>query len=273
MRKLRKRMSRRRSSGRVKAVHKRDVLFQVHLFFLERNDLKVNRKLFKNGLAALGGEISDKQLENFSVYSALLKEWNEKMNLTAITDDDGIAVKHFLDSILPLYHIEIPHGAALADIGTGAGFPGLPIKLMRPDLNITLIDSLQKRINFLNTVCNNLNLENISCIHGRAEEIGQDKTYREMFDVAASRAVANLKVLCEYCLPLVKVGGIFIALKSENISDELSDAKAMIGSLGGAVESITEAPLPESDIVRKLVLIRKERPTPPQFPRRPNKIK
>lgn len=233
----------------------------------------MNQTLFNQGIKAMNLTADESRIAQFSAYSSLLKEWNENINLTAIVDDDGIAVKHFLDSILPLAHVELPQGASLADVGTGAGFPGLPIKLMRPDLQVTLIDSLQKRIRFLETVCDTLHLDGITCVHGRAEELGRDKGYREQFDVLVSRAVANLKVLCEYCLPFVKTGGIFVALKAQELEDELAEAKAMIGSLGGKVEQIMEAPLPQSDIVRNLVVIRKVSPTSPQFPRRANKIK
>lgn len=233
----------------------------------------MNIDLFQKGLSALGGTATEEQLLQFKKYSDMLKEWNSKINLTAITDDDGIAVKHFLDSILPLYCADFASGAKLADIGTGAGFPGLPIKIMRPDIEVTLIDSLQKRINFLNEVCSQLGLSNIRCIHGRAEELGKDNAYRESYDIIVSRAVANLKVLCEYCLPFVKINGIFIALKSENSDEELNSARAMIGTLGGKIEEIKEAALPESDIVRRLIVIRKDSHTPPQFPRRANKIK
>ena len=233
----------------------------------------MNQELFQQGLDALHLSVTEKQIGQFVAYSALLKEWNEKINLTAIVDDDGIAVKHFLDSVLPLAHVEVPEGASLADVGTGAGFPGLPIKILRPDLKVTLIDSLQKRIRFLETVCKDLSIEDVTCIHGRAEELGKDKAYREQFDVLVSRAVANLKVLCEYCLPFVKVGGVFVALKAQELDEELALAKPMIGELGGKIKAVIEAPLPESDMVRKLVVISKVLPTPPRFPRRANKIK
>ena len=233
----------------------------------------MNQTLFLQGVSDMGLSVSQEQTMQFAQYSALLKEWNEKMNLTAIVDDDGIAVKHFLDSILPLAHITVGQGASLADVGTGAGFPGLPIKIIRPDLTVTLIDSLQKRIRFLDRVCNDLRLEAISCKHGRAEELGKDKDYREQFDVLVSRAVANMTVLCEYCLPFVKVGGMFVALKAQEVEEELTKAKPMIGTLGGKVEQVLEVPLPQSDMIRTLVVIRKEKPTPNQFPRRANKIK
>ncbi len=233
----------------------------------------MNQELFSQGLSALQLSIAPEQLRQFAAYSALLKEWNQKMNLTAIVDDDGIAVKHFLDSVLPLAHITVPEGAGLADVGTGAGFPGVPLKILRPDLSVTLLDSLQKRIRFLETVKETLSLSQVACVHGRAEELGKVKDYREQFDILVSRAVANLKVLSEYCLPFVKVGGRFVALKAEEMDSELSEAKAMIGSLGGKVSEVIKAPLPMSDMTRTLVVIEKVSPTPPQFPRRPNKIK
>lgn len=233
----------------------------------------MNKDLFIQGIKELGGEVSGKQLEQFASYSKLLVEWNEKMNLTAVTDDDGISVKHFLDSILPIYHIDFSGADSIADIGTGAGFPGIPLKIMMQAKELTLIDSLNKRIGFLKTVYDEIGLENVSCIHGRAEDLGKDKTYRERFDAVVSRAVANMTVLCEYCLPFVKVGGMFVALKAEGADDEVESAKVMIGTLGGKVEEIVSAPLPMSDMTRKLVVVRKLKSTPDKFPRRADKIK
>ena len=233
----------------------------------------MNKKLFTDGIEALSGNVSEAQLVRFEKYSRMLVEWNEKMNLTAVTDPDGIAVKHFLDSILPLYHINFDNISSIADIGTGAGFPGIPLKIMMPDKNVTLIDSLNKRINFLKAVCEETGLNGVECIHGRAEEMGKNKDYREKYDAVVSRAVANMTVLCEYCLPFVKMGGMFVALKAENADEELELAKPMIGTLGGKVEEVIEAPLPMSDITRKLIVVRKAKGTPPKFPRRADKIK
>ena len=233
----------------------------------------MDKELFLRGLASLNGEITEKQIEQFVRYAALLKAWNQKMNLTAITDDAGIAQKHFLDSILPLYYLKIPENAEIVDVGTGAGFPGLPIKILRPDIQVTLMDALNKRITFLQTVTGTLQLQGVTCVHGRAEDLGRKPIYRERFDTVVSRAVAKLRILCEYCLPFVKMGGIFVALKAGNIEDELADARPMIGTLGGKVEKIIDAPLPETEIIRKLVVVKKTVPTPPQFPRRPNKIR
>ncbi len=233
----------------------------------------MNEKLLLDGIAALSGEISNNQVQQFKTYSRLLVEWNEKINLTAVTDPDGISVKHFLDSVLPIYHIDFSKFNTIADIGTGAGFPGLPIKIMCPDIDLTLIDSLNKRINFLNAVTESLELDGVKCIHGRAEELGHQDTLREQFDAVVSRAVANMTVLCEYCLPFVKVGGRFIALKSENAEEELTAAKPMIGTLGGEVEMVIDAPLPMTDIMRKLIVIKKTKETDKKFPRRADKIK
>lgn len=233
----------------------------------------MNRELFLNGLKKLNIEITDIQTEQFEKYSDLLKEWNEKINLTAITDDDGISIKHFLDCILLLKYIDIPENASVADIGTGAGFPGLPVKIMRSDVSLCLVDSLNKRINFLNEVKTQLGLDDVQCIHSRAEELARKREYREKFDFVLSRAVANMTVLCEYCLPFLRIGGTFVALKSSEIKEETDEALSMIGNLGGKVKEIISAPLPESDITRSLVVIEKVRETPKSFPRSSKRIK
>ena len=233
----------------------------------------MNEKIFRDGMTELGTEVTEKQVQDFHKYSALLKEWNEKMNLTAVTDDDGIAVKHFLDSILPLYCVDFKDVKSIIDVGTGAGFPGLPIEILRPDIKITLFDSLNKRINFLNAVKKELELSNVTCVHGRAEEFGKKEGYREEYDMAVSRAVANMTVLCEYCLPFVKVGGMFLALKAEGAEEEISEAKAMIETLGGKIEDVISIKLPQSDITRCIAAVRKVKKTPEKYPRRADKIK
>ena len=233
----------------------------------------MNTKIFKDGMSELKIDISDVQIEKFKKYSEMLKEWNEKMNLTTIVDDDGISVKHFLDSILPLSVIDMSAVKSVIDVGTGAGFPGIPLKICIPDIRITLLDSLNKRINFLNAVKDELKLEKVVCIHGRAEELGKKTEYRECYDAVVSRAVANLTMLSEYCLPFVRVGGMFLALKSDGAEDEIRTAEAMIKSLGGTVENICRVSLPQSDIVRYIVLIRKVKNTPNKYPRRADKIK
>lgn len=233
----------------------------------------MNTKIFKDGMSELKIDISDVQIEKFKKYSEMLKEWNEKMNLTTIVDDDGISVKHFLDSILPLSVIDMSAIRSIIDVGTGAGFPGIPLKICIPDIRITLLDSLNKRINFLNAVKDELKLEKVECIHGRAEELGKKTEYRECYDAVVSRAVANLTMLSEYCLPFVRVGGMFLALKSDGAEDEIRTAEAMIKSLGGTVENICSVSLPQSDIVRYIVVIRKVKYTPNKYPRRADKIK
>lgn len=233
----------------------------------------MDRKIFENGLNVLNLNIDEEKINKFSLFSTLLKEENEKMNLTAITDDEGISTKHFLDSILPLSFIEIKENAKVLDIGTGAGFPGIPLKIMREDLDITLLDSLNKRIMFLNKVKEKLKLSDCELIHDRAEILGRNKDYREKYDFVFSRAVASLKVLSEYALPFLKVGGVFYALKSENIDEELADAKPIIGNIGGKCEDVLEINIPGTDIKRKIVKISKIKNTPPEFPRSNKKIK
>ncbi len=233
----------------------------------------MDRDIFVTGIKEIGYDINEEKLNKFDKYSKMLVEWNEKMNLTSITDPEGISVKHFLDSVAPLFYFEIAENSKVIDVGTGAGFPGIPIKIMREDLSFTYLDSLNKRINFLKEVSNNLGFEKAEFVHGRAEEAGQNKLYREKFDYAVSRAVAPLKILSEYAIPLLKVGGTFAAFKAFDIEDELNEAKAMIGSLGGKVKDIIEVKIPKSDLVRKIVLIEKIKPTEKQYPRKTNKIK
>ncbi len=212
-----------------------------------------------------GLSLSDKQYERLDKYAELLVEWNEKINLTAITDPEGITVKHFFDSIYPFTLFELPQNSSIIDVGTGAGFPSCPLKIYRDDLKITLLDSLNKRINFLGQLSEHIGL-GADCIHGRAEELGKNPQYREKFDCATARAVANLTELCEYCLPFVKVGGYFAALKGSGGEEELKDAKSAIKTLGGKVEDTFEYRLPMGD-GRTLILIKKSENTPEKYPR------
>lgn len=225
---------------------------------------------FKNKMIELARMINDEltedQLENFFKYMNLLLEWNEKINLTAITDVDDIILKHFIDSMTVLKYIE--KDKSIIDVGTGAGFPGIPIAIMREDVKITLLDSLNKRINFLNEVCSELKINNIETIHGRAEEAGQNKQYREKYDIAVSRAVANMTTLSEYLIPFVKVGGICICMKGSEIDHELEQAKFAIKELGGKIEKVEKFNLPDSDIERNIVIIKKIKPTPNRYPRK-----
>ncbi len=228
----------------------------------------MNRDLFIDCIQKYGSEISEEKILSFEKYSSLLVEWNEKMNLTAVTDPDGIAVRHFADSISPLFYFNFPENSKLIDIGTGAGFPGIPIKLMRDDLKVTLMDSLNKRINFLKEVSNEIGLLETECIHGRAEEFGRKAEYREQYDIGISRAVAKLRVLSEYALPFIKVGGHFISMKASDIDEEVDEAKEKIKLLGGEIEEIKTIEVPNSDAVRKLVIIKKVKKTDKKYPGR-----
>ncbi len=231
----------------------------------------IRKGFLMQNLAAEGFSCPDDLAERFGAYAELLVEWNEKMNLTAITEPDDIVIKHFLDSLLLLKAYSLPTGSSLIDVGTGAGFPSVPVALMRPDIHLTLMDSLNKRITFLQTVCHQLDIP-AACVHARAEEVGGKPEYREQYDAACARAVAHLRELSEYCLPYVKIGGVFIALKGYEIEQELEEAKYAIKQLGGKVEKVTKFTLP-GDNRRAIVVIRKERPTPSRFPRPSGKIK
>ncbi len=223
------------------------------------------KALFNGASLELGAE----QYEKFATYADMLVEWNKKINLTAITDAEGIAAKHFLDSVLPLTMFDMPQNASIIDVGTGAGFPGIPMKIMRSDLSLTLMDSLNKRVNFLNEVCSKIGIS-ADCTHERAEDSGKGEK-REKFDIATARAVARLSVLAEYCLPFVKVGGAFVALKGGECADEIKEAYTAIKTLGGKTEKVVEYALPNGD-KRTLVVIRKIAPTPKAYPRPKGKM-
>ena len=197
----------------------------------------------------------------------LLIQWNEKLNLTAITEPEEIVLKHFIDSLTILD--EIGEKDKIVDVGTGAGFPGIPLSIMLPETKITLVDSLNKRLIFLQEVINQLDLKNVELVHARAEEFGQNKKYRESFDIATSRAVANLSTLSEYLIPLVKLDGKCISMKASNAEEEINQAKKAIEVLGGKIEDIKKFNLPDSDIGRTIVIIRKEKNTPTKYPRKP----
>ena len=210
--------------------------------------------------------INDDNAKKFAKYMELLIEWNKKINLTAITDEEGILVKHFLDSISITSLID--EKSKIIDVGTGAGFPGLPLKIVNNDLNITLVDSLNKRINFLNEVKKELKLSNIEIIHARAEDIGIDAKYREKYDFVVSRAVAELRILVEYLLPLVKVGGRVIAMKGPNIEEEIKSAENAINVLGGRIEKIHNFKLGDTDNNRTIIVINKIKNTENKYPRK-----
>jgi len=205
----------------------------------------------------VGLELTNEQYDKFMLYMGLLKEWNKKINLTAITDDEEIVKKHFIDSIKAFKRKEFKEANNLIDVGTGAGFPGIPIAIMNGNIEVTLIDSLNKRIKFLDTVIHELELKNVKTIHSRAEDGARNKGLREKFSIATSRAVANMSVLSEYCLPYVKVGGYFIALKGPAIEDEIKNSSNAIKKLGGKLEEILEVKIEETDLKHNLVTVKK----------------
>lgn len=220
----------------------------------------------KNAFDKLDLSLTDEQAEQFLHYYELLIKKNQVMNLTAITEFNDVVLKHFLDSLMicKLQKLE----GKLIDVGTGAGFPGVPLKIIYPDLQIVLLDSLNKRVQFLNEVIRELGLKNIEAVHGRAEDFAKQKKYREQFDLCVSRAVANLSSLAEYCIPFVKMGGYFISYKSGKIQEELENGKSAIYLLGGKIEKVKEFELPSTDIFRCLLQIKKIKATPQKYPRK-----
>ena len=225
----------------------------------------MTKETFKKALENKNIMVTKKMLDQFEKYMQLLLEWNQKMNLTAITIEEEIWEKHFYDSIVPFENLS---HKTLCDVGSGAGFPGIPLKILRPDLKITLVDSLNKRINFLNEVINKLNLVNIETVHSRIEDFGKDKKYRESFDFVTARAVANLAVLSEYLLPIAKVGGQCVSMKGSSVEEELSNGKNAIKVLGGKIKNIDEFVLPDSDMSRNVIIIDKIKNTPNKYPRK-----
>jgi len=225
-------------------------------------------QILKSGFSALGLPIA--ALPSLLRYAQLLLEKNQVMNLTAITDPAEVARLHFLDSAALLNLVDF-RGASVVDVGTGAGFPGLPLRLVEPSIRLTLLDSLGKRVAFLQEVCDDLGLADVACVHARAEEFSAD--HRERFDFAVSRAVASLPMLAELCLPLVKLGGIFLAMKSVDCDEELSSAHRAIALLGGAVADVKDYVIPGTEVTHRAILIRKVSPTPGKYPRAFTKIK
>lgn len=225
----------------------------------------------KEEVSKLGIDLNEEQVNQFNIYYNMLIEKNKVMNLTAITEFDDVLRKHFVDSLCIIKAIDISKEMNLLDLGTGAGFPGIPLKIAFPNIKITLMDSLNKRLNFLNDVISELKLKNIETVHGRAEEMGNNSLYRENFDLCVSRAVAKLYSLSEYCMPFVRVGGSFIAYKSDDISLELENSQNAISVLGGKFKDKVSFVLPDSDIQRTLVIINKVKATPKKYPRQAGK--
>lgn len=230
--------------------------------------MKYDTTQFEKDLKQLDIILTDFQIEQFMVYYEMLEEWNQVMNLTAITEYNDVLKKHFIDSLSLCKAYDTSKNITCIDVGTGAGFPGLALKIAYPNMKVTLLDSLQKRIQFLDAVIQKLDLSDIETVHGRAEDYAKSGMLREKFDLCVSRAVANLSTLSEYCLPFVKKGGYFISYKSEKISDEMKAAENAISILGGKVKNQIEFMLPDSDIYRNLFVIVKKNDTPNKYPRK-----
>ena len=225
----------------------------------------ISKSLLKEKAAEYGVNLDEKALERFDIYARLLVDWNEKINLTAITEPDEIVIKHFVDSLTVFTAMDIPEGAKVIDVGTGAGFPGVAMLIARPDLDITLMDSTNKKLNVIRDILENMGLE-ANVVHKRAEEAGQSKDFRECYDFATARAVSNLRDLSEFCLPFVKVGGTFISMKSAKADEEIEEGKKAISVLGGKIKEKKTFELEEAG-ERTIILIEKSSSTPAKYPR------
>lgn len=241
-------------------------LVKAHFIYSEKN----MKDILKKGFAELGLTADDNALPRYEKYFEYLEEKNKVMNLTAISGKEDVARLHFLDCAAILKYTDLG-GKRVIDVGTGAGFPGLALKIAQPDMRLTLLDSLNKRIDFLRETCEILAFDDVTCIHARAEEAPED--YRESFDACVSRAVSYLPQLCELCLPLVKVGGVFVAMKGPDCAEEVNEAKPAIGKLGGKVRAVETYTIPDTDIRHSVVIIEKLHPTPKKYPRKWAQIK
>jgi len=227
-----------------------------------------NYDRFVDNLKNINISVDNTQIEKFTLFYNILIEWNKKMNLTAITDFEEVVEKHFIDSISIHQFYPLNRSLSVLDMGTGAGFPGIPLKIIFPELQIVLVDSLKKRVSFLEEIIDRLQLKNIKAIHSRAEDLAGDAAYRENFDLTVSRAVANLSLLCEYCIPFVKRGGNFISYKSNQIEDELKEAEKAIRILGGSIKEVQKFHLSGTEAGRSFIIIDKIGKTPVHYPRR-----
>lgn len=230
-----------------------------------------SKKILIDGMKEIGIEITDKPLQKLLTFKEILLDWNERINLTTITEEKDVYIKHFIDSATCLKTGYIKEGMKLIDVGTGAGFPGVPIKILSQNVHMTLLDSLNKRITYLHEVVEKLGLQDVELIHGRAEEVASSAKYREKYDIALSRAVAAMNVLCEYCLPFVKVGGYFVCQKGLDCKEELKEAEKAIKVLGGEIEETQFFKLPFSDITHQIIIAKKIAETPTKYPRKPGK--
>lgn len=228
----------------------------------------MNRQQFTEELKNYGIELNDEQIAQFEKYYKMLIDWNEKINLTAVTDEEEVYLKHFYDSLTPLFYTDIPEDTRLCDVGAGAGFPSIPMKIVRPDLKVTIVDSLNKRITFLNELTAELSITDMHLVHDRAETFGQHKG-RHMFDMVTARAVANMNTLLELCLPLARTGGRFLVLKGKRGLEELEESDFALDLLGGRVAGTHQFTLPEEDSERYIIDIEKVHKTPKKFPRKP----
>lgn len=228
----------------------------------------MNEQTFINSLKDSGITLTDQQLKQFETYFEMLVEWNEKINLTAVTEKEEVYLKHFFDSVTPAFYVDFNEIETICDVGAGAGFPSIPLKIIYPHLQITIVDSLNKRIKFLNELANKLEIDKVNFVHDRAETFGKGQ-YRESFDLVTARAVARLSVLSELCLPLVKKGGQFVALKGSQGEEELDDAQFAISVLGGKLNKVYEFKLPLEESTRQIIAIDKLKQTPKKYPRKP----
>lgn len=234
----------------------------------------MNPEQFAIALQKKGIELNKDQLNQFDLYFKMLVEWNEKINLTALTSVEDVYLKHFYDSISAAFYVDFTKKLHICDVGAGAGFPSIPIKICFPNLKVTIVDSLKKRIGFLNELASALELDGVAFHHSRAEDFGANPTYRESFDVVMARAVARMSVLSELCMPLNKINGVFIAMKGAQANEELGDSEKAIKQLGGEIKHIHTFTLPEEDSERSIIIVDKKRKTPKKYPRKagtPNK--